>query len=84
MAADMAELATEIDDLRDRYPNLKDDELFVLWFLTAYVFGSFRSHSPVSSRTSCSVTRTLQLRRSTRERRSPISSLQRMPASTAR
>ncbi len=37
MAADMAELANEIDDLRDRYPNLKDDELFVLWFLTAYV-----------------------------------------------
>ncbi len=37
MAADMAELASELGDLRDRYPNLKDDELFVLWFLTAYV-----------------------------------------------
>lgn len=37
MAADMADLANEMADLRDRYPNLKDDELFVLWFLTAYV-----------------------------------------------
>lgn len=35
--ADMAELASELSDLRERYPNLKDDELFVLWFLTAYV-----------------------------------------------
>ncbi|MDP9401790.1 MAG: AIPR family protein [Actinomycetota bacterium] len=37
MNVDMAELASEIDDLRDRFPALKDDELFVLWFLVAYV-----------------------------------------------
>lgn len=37
MTADMAELASEIADLRERFPKLKDDDLFVLWFLTAYV-----------------------------------------------
>ena len=48
------------------------------------VFGSLRSHSPVWSLTSCSVTRTLRLRTSRRARRSPTSSLHRIPESTAR
>lgn len=46
--------------------------------------GSLRNHSPDSSRMSCSVTRTLLRRRSTFALRSPTSSLQRMPESTAR
>lgn len=37
MAVDMAGLAIEIGDLRELFPALKDDELFVQWFLTAYV-----------------------------------------------
>jgi hypothetical protein len=31
------DLARELDDLRDRHPVLKDDELFALWFLLAFV-----------------------------------------------
>ncbi len=50
----------------------------------AGVLGSLRSHSPVSSRTSCSVTRTLRVRRSSFDRRRPINSLHRIPESTAR
>jgi hypothetical protein len=48
------------------------------------VFGSLRNHSPDPRRTSCSVTRTFRVRRSTRARRRPTNSLQRMPESTAR
>jgi hypothetical protein len=33
----LADLAGELADLRHRFPKLKDDELFVLWFLTAYI-----------------------------------------------
>ena len=32
-----ADLRREIDEFRDRYPKLADDELFVLWFLRAFV-----------------------------------------------
>lgn len=49
--------------------------------MAAGVFGSLRSHSPAASRTSCSVTRTFPCRRSSLARRSPISSLQRIPES---
>jgi hypothetical protein len=31
------DLRRELGDYRDRYPNLGDDELFVLWFLSAFV-----------------------------------------------
>ena len=31
------ELRRELDDVKERYPNLGDDELFVLWFLRAFV-----------------------------------------------
>ena len=31
------ELRRELDDFKERYPNLRDDELFVLWFLRAFV-----------------------------------------------
>ncbi|PLS76828.1 MAG: hypothetical protein CYG61_00025 [Actinobacteria bacterium] len=50
----------------------------------AAVFGSFRSHSPDSSRMSCSVTRTLPRLRSTLARRRPTNSDHGMPLSTAR
>lgn len=50
----------------------------------AGVFGSYLSHCPPPSRTSCSVTRTLRRPRSTRARLRPTSSLHRMPESTAR
>ena len=32
-----SDLRREIDDFRERYPTLGDDELFVLWFLRAFV-----------------------------------------------
>ena len=48
------------------------------------VFGSFRSHSPASRRTSRSVIRTLRRLTSNCARRRPISSLQRIPESTKR
>jgi hypothetical protein len=48
------------------------------------VLGSLRYHVLFSSRMSCSVTLTLRVRRSTLERRSPMSSLHRIPESTAR
>lgn len=32
-----ADLRRELDDFRERYPKLADDELFVLWFLRAFV-----------------------------------------------
>ena len=35
MTSDMSALAAEIDDLRDRFPKLKDDELFIVWFVNA-------------------------------------------------
>lgn len=35
----IADLHKEIGELRDRYLNLSDDELFVLWFLIAYLAG---------------------------------------------
>ena len=31
------DLRRELDELKDRYPTLADDELFVLWFLRAFV-----------------------------------------------
>jgi urease gamma subunit len=31
------DLRREIEDLKDRHPSLKDDELFALWFLLAFV-----------------------------------------------
>ena len=31
------DLHREIADLRERYPKLADDDLFVLWFLHAFV-----------------------------------------------
>jgi len=31
------DLKTEIDDMRERYRNLKDDELFVAWFMKCFV-----------------------------------------------
>jgi hypothetical protein len=34
---DLADLRRELDEFKDRYPNLHDDELFVLWFLRAFV-----------------------------------------------
>lgn len=37
MPADIVVLGQEIDDLRERFPKLKDDELFVLWFVWAYL-----------------------------------------------
>lgn len=35
--ADMKDLAREIGDLEDRYPTLTRDDLFIAWFLRAYV-----------------------------------------------
>lgn len=39
MSAELVEqnLRRELDDLKERYPRFKDDQLFVLWFLCAYV-----------------------------------------------
>ena len=31
------DLHQEIEELQDQYPNLKEDELFVLWFQLAYL-----------------------------------------------
>jgi hypothetical protein len=33
----LAELKAEIKELGERYPSLKEDDLFVLWFLRAYI-----------------------------------------------
>src|SRR3990172_7669203 len=33
----LADLTREIHDWQERYPRLKDDELFLAWFLRAYV-----------------------------------------------
>lgn len=33
----IGELKTEIKELGERYPTLKDDDVFVLWFLRAYI-----------------------------------------------
>lgn len=52
--------------------------------IDAGVFGSLRSHSPLSSRTSCEVTRTLRAATSRSPRLRPTNSLQRMPVSTAK
>ena len=32
-----SDLNRELADLKERYPRLKPDELFVLWFLIAFV-----------------------------------------------
>ncbi len=32
-----SDLNAEIDELRHRFPKLQDDDLFVLWFLRAYL-----------------------------------------------
>ena len=34
------ELRRELDEFRDHYPTLHDDELFILWFLRAFVVES--------------------------------------------
>jgi hypothetical protein len=31
------DLKVEIDDMRERFRNLKDDELFVAWFMKCFV-----------------------------------------------
>ena len=31
------DLKTEVEDMRQRYRNLKDDELFVAWFMKCFV-----------------------------------------------
>lgn len=49
----------------------------------ADVFSSVRTHSPAWRRIRCSVTRTFRRRTSSRARRSPITSHQRIPLSTA-
>ena len=42
----LRDLRVQLEDLRQRFPGLKNDDLFVLWFMTAYLTGSELTAQP--------------------------------------
>jgi len=40
IALELKDLRQQLDDIRERFPNLKPDDLFVAWFLRAYITDS--------------------------------------------
>jgi hypothetical protein len=45
----LADLKKELDELRGNYHDFKDDDLFTLWFLKAYVTGD----EPLAAKSIC-------------------------------